>query len=171
MILTGPEIRQQQGHGLLIEPFNPEQLNPNSYNLKLADELVVYDRTVLDAKYDNPSAHLTIPEEGIVLQPNRLYLGRTEEYTETHDYVPMLEGRSSIGRLGLMIHVTAGFGDVGFRGYWTLELHAIQPVRIYPGMEICQIYYHTIKGEKTPYNSGKYQNNNGIQTSQIWREL
>jgi deoxycytidine triphosphate deaminase len=58
--------------------------------------------------------------------------------------VPMLEGRSSTGRLGLFIHVTAGFGDIGFAGFWTLEIFCVQPVKIYPDVEICQIYYHDI---------------------------
>ena len=100
-----------------------------------------------------------------------MYLGRTVEYTETDKYVPMLEGRSSIGRLGLYIHVTAGFGDVGFSGYWTLEMHCLQPIRIYPNVEICQIYYHTINGEYDLYSSGKYANNQGIQESRLYQDF
>ena len=171
MILTGEEIKKQQGHGLRIEPFNEAQVNPNSYNLRLADELMMYTPVVLDAARQNGTCVIKIPEQGIVLNPRYVYLGRTTEYTETTDYVPMLEGRSSIGRLGLLVHISAGFGDVGFKGYWTLELHCVQPVRIYAGMEICQIYYHTIKGEVKPYNSGKYQNNHGIQPSLLYQEL
>lgn len=112
MILSGKEIHKHIGGKIVIEPFDEKKLNPNSYNLTLADELLVYDQPVLDMKRPNPTSHLTIPEEGMVLQPHRLYLGRTEEYTRTEGYVPMLEGRSSTGRLGLFIHVTAGFGDV-----------------------------------------------------------
>lgn len=171
MILTGEEIKIQQGKGLLIEPFNEQQVNPNSYNLRLADELLVYANHELDAAQLNTTDLLTIPPEGILLEPSRVYLGRTIERTETHDFVPMLEGRSSIGRLGLLVHISAGFGDVGFCGYWTLELHCVQPVRIYAGMGICQIYYHTIKGDVKPYTSGKYQNNTGIQPSLLYREL
>ena len=104
------------------------------------------------------------------MNPGRLYLGRTVEYTETKGYVPMIEGRSSIGRLGMFIHVTAGFGDVGFCGYWTLEISCIQPVRIYPGIEICQIFYHEITGDVIEYN-GKYQNSKDIQQSLIFKEL
>ncbi|HOP64341.1 MAG TPA: dCTP deaminase, partial [Spirochaetota bacterium] len=92
-------------------------------------------------------------------------------YTETHNYVPMLEGRSSIGRLGLFIHVTAGFGDVGFSGFWTLEIFCIQPIVIYPDVEICQIYYHGIDGDFTEYNSGKYQNNRAIQPSLLYKDF
>ena len=101
----------------------------------------------------------------------RLYLGRTREFTRTEGFVPMLEGRSSVGRLGLFIHVTAGFGDVGFAGYWTLEIFCVQPIVIYPGVELCQIYYHTIQGDYEPYRSGKYQNNQGIQPSLLYRDF
>ena len=106
-----------------------------------------------------------------MIQPNQLYLGRTIERTETHNLVPMIEGRSSIGRLGLFVHVTAGFGDVGFRGFWTLEMFAIQPVRIYPGVPICQIFYHDIRGSITEYSSDKYQDNTDIQPSLLFKEL
>ena len=171
MILSGKEIHKHIGGKIVIEPFNEKKLNPNSYNLTLADELLVYDQPVLDMKRPNPTSRLTLPEEGMVLQPHRLYLGRTEEYTRTEGYVPMLEGRSSTGRLGLFIHVTAGFGDVGFAGYWTLEIFCIQPVRIYPNVQICQIYYHDIHGDYAPYQSGKYQNNTGIQPSLMYRDF
>lgn len=106
-----------------------------------------------------------------MLEPGRLYLGRTNEFTRTDGFVPMLEGRSSTGRLGLFIHVTAGFGDVGFAGYWTLEIFCVQPIRIYPNVEICQIYYHDIHGEYEPYKSGKYQNNMGIQPSLLYKDF
>jgi dCTP deaminase len=95
-------------------------------------------------KKNNSLTKIMISEKGLILKPNILYLGRTVEYTKTNNLVPMLEGRSSIGRLGLFIHVTAGFGDVGFSGYWTLEIFCIHPVKIYPFIEVCQIYYHTI---------------------------
>ena len=110
------------------------------------------------------------PPEGYDLNPNQLYLGRTVERTVTHNLVPMLEGRSSIGRLGLFVHVTAGFGDVGFDGYWTLEMFAVQPIRIYPGVPICQIFYHDIRGDVTEYKSEKYQNNQDIQPSMLFKE-
>lgn len=171
MILSGKEIANRLGKDIFIEPFNPSQLNPNSYNLKLHNELLVYEETVLDMKKENRARSIIIPDEGLVLQPNKLYLGRTKEYTRTDNHVPMLEGRSSIGRLGLFIHVTAGFGDVGFSGYWTLEIHCIQPIKIYPEIQICQIYYHSIEGEYEKYGSGKYQNNTGIQPSMLYKDF
>ena len=171
MILSGKEILKEMGRGIVIEPFDERRINPNSYNLSLHDELLVYRNDPLDMRTPNETEAIRIPPEGLILSPGRLYLGRTAEYTRTEGYVPMLEGRSSTGRLGLCIHVTAGFGDVGFAGYWTLEIFCIQPVRVYPGVEICQIYYHTIAGEYEPYSSGKYQNNTGIQSSLMYREF
>ena len=144
MILSGKEIKKRIGKDIIINPFDEKQLNPNSYNLKLYNELVVYNESVLDMKKNNSLTKIMISEKGLILKPNILYLGRTVEYTKTNNLVPMLEGRSSIGRLGLFIHVTAGFGDVGFSGYWTLEIFCIHPVKIYPFIEVCQIYYHTI---------------------------
>jgi dCTP deaminase len=171
MILSGREIQRLIGRDIIIEPFDPKRINPNSYNLTLADELMIYDNEILDMKKPNRASIIRIPESGLLLQPNRLYLGRTNEFTQTDKYVPMLEGRSSTGRLGLFIHVTAGFGDIGFKGYWTLEIFCIQPVIIYPNVEVCQIYFHTIEGEYDLYKSGKYQNNKGIQPSLFYRDF
>lgn len=171
MMLSGKEIEKKLGSEIIIEPFNRKQLNPNSYNLRLHNELLVYDEDILDMKKENKTKSITIPEEGLVLEPGKLYLGRTIEYTETKNYVPMLEGRSSIGRLGLFIHVTAGFGDVGFKGYWTLEIFCVQPIRIYPSVEVCQIYYHGIDGDYEEYSSGKYQSNKGIQPSLLYKDF
>lgn len=171
MILSGKEIQKHIGKEIIIEPFDQSRVNPNSYNLTLHNELLVYENHELDMKKLNPTKRITIPEEGLVLEPNRLYLGRTNEFTKTEGFVPMLEGRSSTGRLGLFIHVTAGFGDVGFAGYWTLEIFCIQPIIIYPNAEICQIYYHSIEGDYEPYKSGKYQNNTDIQPSLMYKDF
>ncbi|MDR3647191.1 MAG: dCTP deaminase [Candidatus Babeliales bacterium] len=171
MIISGKEIKRNLGSNLIIEPFNEKQLGPNSYNLRLHNELLIYDNYTLDMKHPNTAHKVIIPQEGLLLRPNTLYLGRTVEYTETDSYVPMLEGRSSIGRLGLFVHITAGFGDVGFKGFWTLEIFCVQPVKIYPGIEICQIFYHTIEGEYTRYTSNKYQNNIGIQPSLLYKDF
>lgn len=171
MILSGKEIKNRLGGDILIDPFDEKRLNPNSYNLRLSEEMLVYNDAVLDMKKPNSTSSLIIPESGLMLQPGRLYLGRTIEYTKTDKYVPMLEGRSSIGRLGIFVHVTAGFGDVGFSGYWTLEIFCVQPVIIYAGVEICQIYYHSIEGDYDTYTKGKYQNNTGIQPSMLYKDF
>ena len=171
MILSGKEIQRRIGTDLVIDPFNPAQLNPNSYNLKLHHDLLLYDNLELDMRIPNTAHKLEIPPDGLLLEPRRLYLGRTLEYTETKGLVPMLEGRSSIGRLGLFVHITAGFGDVGFKGFWTLEIFCVQPIRIYAGVEICQIFYHAIDGDYETYSSGKYQNNKGIQPSMLYKDF
>ena len=171
MVLSGHEIRRHLGQNIIIDPFDEANLNPNSYNLTLHDELMIYEEVVLDMRTANRVRRMQIPPDGLVLQAHQLYLARTVERTETHNLVPMIEGRSSVGRLGLFVHVTAGFGDVGFCGYWTLEMFAVQPVKIYPGVPICQIFYHELRGEFDPYDSNKYQNNHDIQPSLLFKEL
>lgn len=171
MILSGEQIQNRLGSDIVIDPFDESNLNPNSYNLSLHNEIMTYEEIVLDMRKANRVHREQIPEDGLVLNPDQLYLARTAERTETHNLVPMIEGRSSVGRLGLFVHVTAGFGDVGFCGYWTLEMFAVQPVRIYPGVPICQIFYHEITGDITEYASEKYQDNHDIQPSLLFKEL
>ncbi len=172
MILSGKRIKNECIKGnITISNFNINRLNPNSYNLRLNNKLKIYKTFCLDMKRKHKTEEITISESGYILQPNQLYLGRTEEYTETQNYVPMLEGRSSLARLGLSIHATAGFGDIGFCGYWTLEISCIHPVIIYPLVEICQIYYYNIDGEFDTYDGGKYQRNKGIQASKMYKEF
>jgi len=171
MILSGKQIQAHMGKDIKIEPYNESQLNPNSYNLRLHNEVLVYDNHVLDMKEVNTATKQYIPEEGLLLETGKLYLGRTIEHTTTESFVPMLEGRSSIGRLGLFVHVTAGFGDVGFSGYWTLEMFCVQPIRIYPGVEICQVFYHSIDGDFEKYKSNKYQHNKEVQPSMLYKDF
>ncbi|MFN7841563.1 MAG: dCTP deaminase [Pirellula sp.] len=170
MILSGTEIRERMGSDIRISPFQEDCLNPNSYNLTLHNELLVYEEVVLDAKQPNRFRRITIPEEGIILSPGQIYLGRTMEYTETRNLVPMIEGRSSVARLGLFVHCSSGFGDVGFCGHWTIEMFAVQPVRIYAGLRICQIFFHEITGDIREYCSEKYQHNHDVQPSLLYKE-
>jgi dCTP deaminase len=145
---------------IIIEPFDPAKLGSNSYDVHLSKYLAVYESRELDAKKHNTIREIVIPPEGFVLHPGIIYLGVTEEYTETHNHVPFLEGKSSTGRLGIDIHATAGKGDVGFCNTWTMEISVIQPVRIYAGMPIGQLIYFGVDGEvKNLYNkkeSAKY---------------
>lgn len=171
MILSGLEIEKNLGKNIIIEPFSRSQLNSNSYNVRLHNKLLVYKEKTLDMKKPNETKEIIISEKGFKLEPNELYLGRTLEYTTTKNFVPMIEGRSSIGRLGIFIHITAGFGDVGFSGYWTLEIFCIKPIIIYPNVEIAQLYYHTIDGEYEEYSSGKYQNNTDVQPSMLYKDF
>ncbi|PSR03489.1 MAG: dCTP deaminase [Bacteroidetes bacterium SW_11_45_7] len=148
MILSDQLIQQEIANGnILIEPYRPECLGTNSYDVHLGRYLATYKDRVLDAKQHNQVEYILIPDEGYVLDPHTLYLGVTEEYTETHRHVPFLEGKSSTGRLGIDIHATAGKGDVGFCNTWTLEVSVAQPVKIYAGMPIGQLIYFHIDGE------------------------
>lgn len=155
MILSDQQILACIEEGSIkVEPFRRECLGTNSYDVHLGKTLAVYEDKVLDAKKHNKIRTFEIPEEGFVLMPETLYLGVTLEYTETLKHVPFLEGKSSVGRLGIDIHATAGKGDVGFCNYWTLEISVKQPVRVYSGMPVGQLIYFEVKGEiLTPYNS------------------
>jgi len=195
MILTGTEIRRLLAKGdVIIDPFDERQLNPNSYNLCLAPKLRVYrppewpvsniEKAVhagrqlpvalLDCHTDNDTFEFKIPEDGFVLYPGKLYLGSTVEYTATDKYVPMLDGRSSLARLGISVHQTGGFGDVGFRGHWTLEITCVEPVRIYAGLEVCQIRFQAVQGQTLiQYDQlakSKYANQVGPTPSPLFRE-
>jgi dCTP deaminase len=161
MILSDTKILAAIAQKLIvIEPYSRECLGSNSYDVHLGKYLAVYIDEVLDAKKHNQIREFEIGEEGFVLMPGTLYLGVTEEYTETHQYVPFLEGKSSVGRLGIDIHATAGKGDVGFCNTWTLEISVSMPVRVYAGMPIGQLIYFTVDGDvENTYNnkvSAKY---------------
>ncbi len=156
MILTDNEISAAIERGeIVISPFDPSCLGTNSYDVHLSQYLAVYKDEVLDAMKHNEVRHFEIPEEGFILQPGILYLGATIEYTETHATVPFLEGKSSVGRLGIDIHATAGKGDVGFCNHWTLEISCSQAVRVYAGMPIGQLIYFKVDGGIQNYYNKK----------------
>jgi dCTP deaminase len=175
MILTDHSIRDAMKSGdIVVEPFSDDCLGTNSYDVHLGKALATYQDEVLDARQHNQIDHFEIPDDGIVLQPGTTYLGVTEEYTETHKHVPFLEGKSSIGRLGIDIHATAGKGDVGFCNHWTLEISVNQPVRVYHGMPVGQLIYFTVEGDvDTLYNSkpsAKYKQRSKLpMESMMWQ--
>ncbi len=177
MILTDRQIAAEMKKGtIVISPYKRRYLGTNSYDVHLGKWLAVYDDEILDAKVHNPVHYFRIPPEGLILVPSKLYLGVTHEYTETHRHVPFLEGKSSIGRLGIDIHATAGKGDVGFCNTWTLEISVRQPVRIYAGMPIGQLIYFEIEGSVgVPYNkkkSAKYnKRTNRPVESMMWKNF
>ena len=157
MILSDKRILEEiEKKTIKIEPYDRDCLGSNSYDVHLGKYLAIYKDDTLDAKKHNLINHFEIPEEGFILLPGQLYLGVTLEYTETHTHVPFLEGKSSTGRLGIDIHATAGKGDVGFCGNWTLEISCKIPVRIYMGMPIGQLIYFPVEGEvEVKYNDKK----------------
>ena len=177
MILTDKGILAEIEKGtIVIEPYDREYLGTNSYDVHLSKYFATYDIHTLDAKKHNTITHFEIPEDGFVLQPGTLYLGSTLEYTETHAHVPFLEGKSSMGRLGIDIHATAGKGDGGFCNHWTLEISCIQPVRIYAGMPVGQLIYFVVDGDiENAYNTkpnAKYnQRSPKPMESMMWKNF
>jgi len=171
MILTGPKIKRERSRGnLTIEPFDDKYINPNSYDFRLGDTLVVYQNRTLDAKTANKTKTIKIPEEGLVLQPDTLYLGHTIETIGSDVYVPILRGKSSTGRMGLFVHITADLVDIGFEGQLTLMMHAVQPLRVYPGMRIGQITFWQTMGDIDLYD-GKYQGSKLPMASQVYKDF
>lgn len=174
-ILTGPEIREQLVAGRLsITPFDPECVNPASVDLTLGEHVAVYaamaclevrrslgalafafaSEDCLDARKENRVRRFEIPPTGLVLLPNILYLMHTAECIHTDHFVTVLDGKSSIGRLGIKVHETAGYIDPGFNGQPTLEVTCVHPVRVYAGMRFCQVRFHTMVGERELYGGG-----------------
>lgn len=171
MILTGPEITAATFDGRVrISPFSPDQVNPNSYNVRLGATMLVYACDVIDTHHPNPTQTITIGEHGYVLQPGELYLGHTLEEVGSDLYVPLLFGRSSVGRLGLFVEITAPIGDIGFHGQWTLMLSPVRRLRVYAGMEIGQIMFFVSTGTVDLY-TGKYQDSTGPQPSRYWHDV
>ncbi len=173
-MLTQSDILNYRAKGSLeIEPFNEKQLNPNSYDLRLSEHVAIYTNAALDAAKENQVERFDIPKKtGLLLKPGELYLMSTVESTYTPDFVPGIEGRSSVARLGISIHATAGFGDVGFNGTWTLEVSVIKPVRVYRNMRICQIFFEELS---SPVNwegryAGKYNEQSLPRPSGIFEE-
>lgn len=177
MILTDTDIKKAVKAGNIeISDFNESMLGSNSYDLTLAKTLGTYTEEVLDARIDNPFETFDIPPSGFILQPNQLYLGVTNERTKSRIYAPFIEGKSSIGRLGMSVHVTAGVGDIGFNGHWTLEITVVKPLKVYYGMPVAQIMYFLPLGTcARPYymkESAKYRNQERVPVpSKMWKNF
>ena len=171
MILTGSEIQKNvEEKKIIIDPFDRSHLNPNSYNFTLANKLLVYENYVLDAKKDNPVREIIIPEEGYTLACGTVYVGCTVEKVGSDFFVPIIRGRSSIGRLGLFINITADLIDLGSINQLTLQLNAVQPITIYPGMQIGQVTFWRPIGEIEKYN-GRYKDSRGPVASKMYLDF
>lgn len=160
MILSGPGIVAARASGELdVSPWEDAQLNPNSYDLRLGPVIYGYAPGAEFSLRDGPPPHevIPVPEDGLLLLPGRGYLAATLERTRASwPWVPLLEGKSSVGRAFLSVHVSAGFGDVGFDGHWTLELLALHPVRVRAGDRICQVYFVRADGPPPAPYAGRY---------------
>lgn len=173
MILTGNAIQRAMIYkNIDIQPFDVAQLGVNSYDLRLDSILKVYTKPKdcpLDLKTISKEqlTSITIPESGYMLKPDELYLGSTVEHTFTDMYVPLIETRSSLARAGLSSHVSAGFGDIGFNGKWTLEITVIRPLIVYPNIRVAQIYYLKPEGLIEHKYKGRYQNQSEVTQSKF----
>jgi dCTP deaminase len=171
MILTGSEILKNiENKKIIVDPFDISRLNPNSYNFTLGNRLALYNNYVLDAKKNNDAREIIIQKEGITLASGTVYLGHTMEVIGSDYFVPIIRGRSSIGRLGLFINITADLIDIGSFNQLTLQLNAVQPVTIYPGMQIGQVTFWTPMGEIKKY-SGRYLGSTGPITSKMYMDF
>ena len=171
MILSGKKIKEEvENKKIIIYPFNNENINPNSYNYTLDDYIKVYEEEILDAKKKIKTKTIEIPNDGMILEPNKLYLGCTKEIIGSDYYVPIITGRSSTGRLGLFVQITCDLVDIGFKGKLTLQFCATQPVKIYKGMKIGQVMFWKVFGEADLYK-GKYQNSEEPRQSEIWKDF
>ncbi|MCK5611407.1 dCTP deaminase [Candidatus Pacearchaeota archaeon] len=171
-MLSGLAIKEAVQAGTIkIDPFDPERVCSNSYDLTLSRIIKIYstDSQYLDMKKENPVTQTIMEDDGMLLFPNKLYLACTNEVAGSNVFIPCIDGRSSVARLGIQVHMTAGFGDVGFIGRWTLEIQVVEPVRIYPNVRICQIYFHTLEGEAILYN-GKYKDSMAAMSSKMFKD-
>lgn len=183
MLLRKTIIAEIDAGNIVVDPFNIKNVGPNSVDVSLNHKLVVYCNTTLDVRVDNPTMEVIIPPTGLVLEPGTLYLGTTNETATSNKYVPCYDGRSSLGRLGLFSHITAGFGDVGFgfcketgkclKPRWTLELACIQPIRIYPNIRIGQVFFVEVSDEVTrdDWYDGKYSKQQSAQPSMMFKDI
>ncbi|WP_448195453.1 dCTP deaminase [Pseudomonas aeruginosa] len=170
MILTGDEITNRVVAGdIVISPFSKKSVNPNSYNFRLHDHMKVYEDGIIDVKTEQPTRDIYIGPEGYVLEPMRLYLASSIETMGSTRFVPTYAARSSIARLGMFINLSAPLGDIGFIGRWTIQLFAINRVRVYAGMDIGQIMFWHVQGEIELYN-GKYQGANEARASRLFMD-
>ena len=162
MILGADAIRQGKKNGeIIIKPFYEGSLGPNSYDVKLAPELLrVWTNASRDGiHYTDPRlpakvTYHTIPEDGLIIGPGELWLGSTMERAGSTNCVPMYDGRSTVARMGVGSHITAGFGDVGFTKTWTLEITTVQNFLLLPGMKIGQVFFHQITDLGKVYTDG-----------------
>lgn len=144
---SGTEIEQMKNY-LFYLHFDPE------YDFR-------NPKFLIDPTKEKETIDFEIPETGAILNPQFGYLASTVEYTETYNLFPYIDGKSSIGRNFILNHHTAGRGDDGFCGTWTLEIRVLHPTVVYPFMRIGQIYYDEFRGEQKQYNKNPSSHYNG----------
>lgn len=171
MILTGSEIEKRVHSGeIVISPFSHENINPNSYNFRLHNQMKVYEGDVIDVRAEASTRTIEIGPDGYELEPMKLYLASTIETMGSTHFVPTYAARSSVARLGMFINLSAPLGDIGFVGRWTLQLYAVNRIRVYPGMNIGQMMFWSVKGDIELY-AGKYQGATEAFASRIFMDF
>lgn len=170
MILTGEAIaRAVEGCRVIIDPYDPDCIEPNSYRFHLGERLMVYANAVVDAFDDGAARDVTeivIPETGFVLEPGRFYLGHTVERMGSLDHAAELYARLSTGLAGIFIQTSAPLGHTGAIIPWTLEITVAQAVRVYPRMPIGKICFWVNYGEVLAY-AGRYTGSTTVVQSRL----
>lgn len=160
-MISGLEIQKrmtQANPDIIIDPATNILVNPNSVNLTLNENIGIYKEEVLDIKGSNPLEIIDINEEGFKFLKNELYLAKTNEWTETKNLIPMISGRSSLGRNGIHVHSSACMGSIGYKGYWHIAARPVNDIVIKKNMQFCQLYYLTPDGIIDTEYAGSMQN-------------
>jgi dCTP deaminase len=169
-VLTGTAIKEAVRAGRIkIDPFDESLVNPNSVDVRLGPKLLYKSIGCAETNFVNPWMgeckwnEWDLNDKEFVIDRNLVVLASTIERTYTPFHVPMIEGKSSLGRQFVSPHFTAGFGDVGFNGEWCLEIHSLLPFTLTAGMRIGQIVFHTFEGDTTINygNTGRYNGQSG----------
>ena len=171
MILTGLSIKREfNRHRIDIQPFKPDHINTNSYDLTLGAKFIRYTGEVIDPAQPNEYETIEVGDEGMKMEKGDFLLGHSQEIVGSDHFVPIIHARSSVARLGLFVHVTADLIDIGSHGNVTFQLHSTLPVKIYPGMRIGQVSFWKPKGEIQLYQ-GKYQGSIGPRASEVYKDF
>ncbi|MFD7014007.1 deoxycytidine triphosphate deaminase [Streptomyces sp. NPDC059928] len=173
MILTGPAIAAAVADGdIVIDPYDPARISPNAYDWRLGDTLRICSGR-LDAAAPTTFTESPIPDEGLLLHPEVLYLGLTQERTGSERYAQLLNGNRTTGELGIWVHVSAPLGHAGHAIRWTLEIQVAKPVRVYAGMTLGKLVFLQTFGAPSSYQQHglKYARTDGIDISRLYEEL
>ncbi|MCL2280655.1 hypothetical protein FWC31_02090 [Candidatus Saccharibacteria bacterium] len=171
MILTGQRIFEEiSKRNIVITPFETELLNPNSYNYRLGTTIYEFCEALIDSRCPSQYKEIKLSEDGYLLMPHRLYLASTHETIGSSKYAITLIGRSSVGRLGLFLQISAPLGHVRTNHAWTLELTVVQPLRVYPKMRIGQVSFWEILGSDDLIYSSDYWKFSLPEQSKLFRE-
>ncbi len=172
MILTRQEIIKNVRSGkICISPFSEDMLNPNSCDYCIDRKLLEIEDSPVDPKKKTSYREIDFNDDGYVLSPNKTYLANTYEEIGSSEFVPLLIGKTELGKLGLFLQITADLGNLGAQHCWTLELKAVQPVRIYPMMRIGQVSFWVPEGDKDIVYQGKYDKFSQAKSSEIYKEF